>query len=119
MYKIIDELSLTSSKLSKEAIILREAQSGNTEFFNGFRMAYDPMITFGVKQVPEKLTPNRTGDAFNWNNFVQLSNALSTRQLTGHDARDAIEDAMNRSTVADWNGWYRRILIKDMRCGTS
>jgi DNA ligase-1 len=26
---------------------------------------------------------------------------------------------MNTATKAEWNGWYRRILIKDLRCGTS
>ena len=26
---------------------------------------------------------------------------------------------MKSATKAEWNGWYRRILIKDLRCGTS
>jgi DNA ligase-1 len=44
---------------------------------------------------------------------------LYTRQLTGHDARDAIELALSASTQSEWNDWYRRILIKDLRCGVS
>jgi len=82
-YKIIDELSLTSSKLAKEAIVLREAEAGNTELFDGFRMAYDPMITFGVKQVPEKLTPNQTG-TFTFADFCELARKLGQRELTGN-----------------------------------
>jgi DNA ligase-1 len=44
---------------------------------------------------------------------------LSTRQLTGDAARDAIELALSASTGKQWNDWYRRILIKDLRCGVS
>jgi DNA ligase 1 len=117
-YKIVDELSLTSSKLAKEAIVLREAEAGNTEFFDGFCMAYDPMISFGVKIIPEKITPNQTG-SFTFVDFCELARKLSQRELTGKAAQEALADAMDRSTVADWNGWYRRILIKDMRCGAT
>ena len=44
---------------------------------------------------------------------------LCTRQLTGNDARAAIELALATSTQHEWNFWYRRILIKDLRCGIS
>lgn len=117
-YKIVDELSLTASKLAKEAIVLREAEAGNSELFDGFRMAYDPMITFGIKQVPEKTSPNQVG-TFSFLDFCSLARQLSQRQLTGNAAREALDAAMLRSTVADWNGWYRRILSKDMRCGAT
>ena len=117
-YKIIDELSLTSSKLAKEAIVLQEAEAGNAELFDGFRMAYDPMITFGVKQIPEKLTPNQVG-TFTFADFCELARKLSQRELTGNAAKEALEAAMVQATVADWNGWYRRILLKDMRCGAT
>jgi DNA ligase-1 len=30
-----------------------------------------------------------------------------------------IQAMMKSATKAQWNGWYRRILIKDLRCGTS
>jgi DNA ligase-1 len=44
---------------------------------------------------------------------------LAKRELTGHAARDAIELALSASTNDQWNNWYRRILIKDMRAGFS
>jgi DNA ligase-1 len=75
------------------------------------------MITFGVKQVPEK--KDEDGAGFNWSSFVVLASGLRNRNLTGHDARDAIAEAIKLSTKKEWNGWYRRILIKDLRCGTS
>jgi len=44
---------------------------------------------------------------------------LSRRDFTGHAARDAIELALGASTKSQWNDWYRRILIKDLRCGVT
>jgi DNA ligase-1 len=105
------------SRLNKEAIIESIAQEGNNEFFEGCRLALDPMITFGVKQVPEK--KDEDGPGFNWDSFIVLASGLRNRNLTGHDARDAIAEAIKQSTNAEWNSWYRRILIKDLRCGTS
>ena len=105
------------SRLNKEAIIEAIAQEGNDEFFHGCRLALDPMITFGVKQVPEK--KDEDGPGFNWDSFIVLAGNLRNRNLTGHDARDAIAEAVKLSTKNEWNGWYRRILIKDLRCGAS
>jgi DNA ligase-1 len=117
MHNIIQELESDNSRLFKEAIVRREAQADNTEFFQGLRLCFDPMITFGVKKVPTFTGPD--GQGLPWLAFAQLARALSQRELTGHDARDAIELALSASTAAQWNGWYRRILIKDMRAGFS
>ena len=105
------------SRLNKEAIILTIAEEGCDEFFEGCRLALDPMVTFGVKQVPEK--KDEDGPGFSWDSFVVLASSLRNRNLTGHDARDAIAEAITQATQKEWNGWYRRILIKDLRCGTS
>jgi DNA ligase-1 len=116
-YRVISSLEDHPSRLNKEAIILVQAEMGNREFFHGCQLALDPMITFGVKQVPEKTDEDSIG--FSWDSFVVLAGRLRNRDLTGHDARDAIAEAIKVSTKSQWNGWYRRILIKDLRCGTS
>ena len=115
-WNIIQELEADNSRLAKEAIIAREALAGNDEFFAGCRLALDAMTTFGVKQVDTK-----TGDGrgLSWNAFKQLAEALKTRQLTGHAAQHAVAHAKMNATEAQWNLWYRRILIKDLRCGVS
>jgi DNA ligase-1 len=105
------------SRLNKEDIIKSEAQMANTELFEGFRMALDGLYTFGVKKVPTHGGPD--GQGLPWEAFKELAHLLYTRQLTGHDARDAIELALSASTQSQWNDWYRRILIKDLRCGVS
>jgi DNA ligase-1 len=115
-WNIIKELEADNSRLAKEAIIRREAEAGNDEFFAGCKLALDSMITFGVKKVPES---SASGPGLPWDEFLNLVVQLSVRQLTGHAAQDAVQNAMNRATEAQWNNWYRRILIKDMRAGFS
>jgi DNA ligase 1 len=117
MHQIIKELESDNSRLAKEAIILREATANNTELFEGLRLAFDPMITFGVKKVPSHGGPD--GQGLPWQAFKELCLGLSRRDFTGHDARDAIEFALGAAKQDEWNGWYRRILIKDMRAGFS
>ena len=103
------------SRLNKEAII--ETEVDNAELFEGFELALSPYITFGVKKVPT--FTGMDGQGLPWDAFKELCNLLATRRLTGDDARTAIELALSASTKSQWNDWYRRILIKDLRCGVS
>lgn len=112
---IIRSLRDHSSRLNKEAII--EAEKDNIELFEGFLLTLSPFITFGVKKVPTHSGPD--GQGLPWVAFKELCNLLRTRQLTGHDARDAIELALSASTQSQWNDWYKLILQKDLRCGVS
>ena len=115
---IIVKLEDHNSRLDKEAILATAHDEGLPEFFEGLRMALDPLVTFGVKQVPER-SDVLSGQGLAWEVFKELANKLIARELTGHAARDAIELAMGVATTEQWNGWYRRILIKDLRCGVS
>ena len=112
---VIRSLEEHPSRLNKEAII--EAQLDNEELFEGFHLALSPYITFGVKKVPT--FSGADGQGLPWEAFKELCHLLATRQLTGDDARSAIELALSASTKNQWNDWYRRILIKDLRCGVS
>ena len=116
--EIIERLEADNSKLAKQAIIKAAHDEGLPEFFEGLCMALDSLVTFGVKKVPER-TGVITGQGLDWYSFKVLANQLINRELTGHAARDAIELAKNVATTEQWNGFYRRILIKDLRCGMS
>jgi DNA ligase 1 len=113
---IIRALEIHPSRLDKEAIIKVAHEEGLPEFFEGVTMALDAMVTFGVKQVPEATVD---GQGLAWTVFKELADKLIARELTGHAARDAIDLCMQTATVQQWNDWYRRILIKDLRCGVS
>jgi DNA ligase-1 len=75
------------------------------------------MITFGLKQIPEKSDDD--GSGLSWDSFTLALTGFTTRNVTGNAARDMIQSMMNSATKSQWNGWYRRILIKDLRCGVS
>jgi DNA ligase-1 len=113
---IIQKLEADNSRLAKEAILAEAAKEGLPEFFEGVRMALDNLYTFGVKEVP---VSEVDGQGLSWDNFKELADSLYRRQLTGHAARDAIQLAMSVATKQQWNDFYRRILIKDLRCGVS
>jgi DNA ligase-1 len=114
---VISTLEDHPSRLDKEAIILVQAEAGNSEFFQGARLALDPMITFGLKQIPEK--KDEDGAGLPWDSFSLIITGFVNRSLTGNLARDTVAKMMASATKAQWNGWYRRILIKDLRCGVS
>lgn len=116
-HRVIVSLEDHNSRLNKEDIILMQAEQGNDELFQGFRLALDPMITFGLKQIPEK--KDADGPGLDWDSFIFIIDGFINRSVTGNAARDTVVELMNRATKAQWNQWYRRILIKDLRCGVS
>ena len=115
-WEVVAELEADNSRLVKEEIVGREATSGNDEFFRGARAALDSMITYGVKKVDEKTGNGRglSADLF-WKN----AEAFANRQITGNEAQNVIAYMRLQATEQEWNQWYRRILIKDLRCGVS
>tara|TARA_B100001173_G_scaffold36335_2_gene28159 strand:- start:649 stop:1935 length:1287 start_codon:yes stop_codon:yes gene_type:complete len=113
-WKIINELESNNSRLFKEDVIEKNLSYKN--FQEGLAMCLDPLVTFGVKQVPES---EKNGAGLAWIDFKKGANLLIEREKTGHAARDLIIELMNSSTNSQWNDWYRRILIKDLRCGVS
>jgi DNA ligase-1 len=86
------------------------------ELVKGLQYCLDNMITFGVADVP---TSQTEGPGLSSEEFYELANKLKNRQLTGNAARDAIVAAREQARNAEWNDWYRRILLKDLKCGVS
>jgi DNA ligase-1 len=126
-WNIIQQLEADNSSLAKQEILKGAlayvAEKTNTvadcsdnDFILGTTLALDPMVTFGVKQVP--IREGADGEGLPMKEFEELASQLQLRTLTGHAARDAIIQDMEMATNEQWNDWYRRILIKDLRCGT-
>jgi DNA ligase 1 len=116
-WDVIVELESDNSRLFKESVVEREARAGNTEFFEGVNLALNSMITFGLKQIPEKT--DEDGAGLPWDSFSLALTGFTTRNVTGNTARDMVATMMSNATREQWNNWYRRILIKDLRCGVS
>jgi len=115
-WTIIQELEADNSRLKKEAIIKRESDADNTDFFDGVCMALDGFRTFGIQQVPTSI---KGGEGLSWDVFSQVAKQLEDRTLTGNDMRAVIQDLCDRASQEQWKNWYRRILIKDLRCGVT
>jgi|TARA_R110000851_G_scaffold87200_3_gene190048 DNA ligase-1 len=118
-WKIIQHIESDNSKNFKVDVLTTEAKRGNDEFFHGLRLALHPLTTFGVKQITFSTVSPTDQQELPWDSFVELTRQLEARELTGHAARDAIIAAMEKSGQSQWDDWFRRILIQDMRAGFS
>ena len=116
---VIKELESDNGKLFKQGVIEREAIAKNDAFFEGLLIALHPMATLGVKQIPFSTVSSHDTLELDRDIFVELARQLAARELTGYAARDAIQDIMTMSGQAQWDDWFRRILIQDMRAGFS
>jgi DNA ligase-1 len=119
-WDIIKELESDNSRLKKEAIIRRESDADNIRFFTGVGAALDGFRTFGVQKVPLAIKDIAIGPRlFDDSEFYNVLQRLEDRELTGNDMRNTINNLAGRCEKDAWNYWYRRILIKDLRCGVT
>ena len=119
----VRDLESSDSRLHKERVIekaLMASKLGSASaqgfLFNCY-LAYNPFYVYNVRQVPE--TEGLTNRPNPWPKFWALCEDLRTRGVTGHAARDRIEQVSELFDSEQWNGLCRRVLIKDMRCGIS
>jgi len=119
----ISKLNESDSRLHKEDVIKQalEATMLGSQNAKNFlfltQVAYNPFVTFGVRQVPE--TEGVTNGENPWDDFTTLLTDLAQRRLTGHAARDAIEEISYRFDSTEWNNFGRAVLRKDLRAGIS
>tara|TARA_B100001113_G_scaffold352940_1_gene355700 strand:- start:6299 stop:7573 length:1275 start_codon:yes stop_codon:yes gene_type:complete len=113
-WTLIKQLEKDNSRLYKEDLL--EKYIDDPILQQGLLYALNPLTTFGVKQIPISDTD---GPGLEFSEFALLLNALKTRGATGNAAKDAIEEKMQKATVKQWNDWYRRIILKDLKCGVS
>jgi len=119
----INKLNESDSRLHKEDVILQALEasvlgSRNSQIFLGFTKAcYNPYVTFGIRQVPETVG---IVDAENpWDELNELMIQLSQRRLTGHAARDAVQNMAERFDSEEWNTFCAPVLRRDLRAGIS
>lgn len=118
-YEVISLLEGTSSKTEKEAIVTRAFHAGSFDFFRGAQLAYDKKITFGTKTVPLHKTITAETDALTFDDFTVLTDMMRKRHITGGDAITAMEVTAEHCDENMWDGFYRRVLLKDLRCGAT
>jgi len=119
----IKKLNEDNGRLHKEDVLKQALEAAilgsiNSRYFlMGLMACYNPYNTYGVKQIPDSVGIT---DAENpWQDFAELLEALRKRKLTGHAARDAIQEMSERFDSEEWNLFLAPILRRDMRCGIS
>ena len=113
-WKIIQMLETDNSRLFKENVI--NEYGVNSEFELGVITALDPFITFGIKQIP---LSKKDGPGLSWDQFHAVASKFVDRTATGNHAKELIDFLISLATIEEWNDWYRRILLKDFKCGVS
>ena len=113
-WEIIQELETDNSRLFKEGVV--QDNISNQEFVEGLKYALNPLITFGVRQIPLSL---EDGPGLSFKQFEAIAKKLIDREITGNAAKEIIEFMISLATVEQWNHWYSRILLKDLKCGVS
>lgn len=119
----ITKLNESNSKLHKEDVIKQAYEMAllgdrnSQRFLVLVNMCYNPMITFGVKQVEDTVGYSEQENP--WDDFIALLNQLKDRMLTGHAARDAIIAMSERFDSIEWNLLCAPVLRRDLRCGIS
>jgi DNA ligase-1 len=119
--QVVRWLKESPGRKNKEQIIRDAWESQCFEFFMGVRLIYDKMVTFGVKKVPTFIEAGNdlginTGGLF-WQEFYQTADKLMKRELTGGAASLAITNVLRQGSEEQWDGWYRLILMKSLKCG--
>lgn len=110
----IKALEATNSRNEKEAI-LKEALAEYPELQQIFTAALDPYVNYYIIQMPTK----GTGTGLSLELFLEKISLLSSREITGNDARDLIRTISQEATEEEWHYIYKRIILKDLKCGVT
>ena len=119
----INKLNESDSRLHKEDVIKQALEasvlgsSNSIRFLKFIKVCYNPYVTFGIKQIPDTVG---IIDAENpWDEFDDLLSELHNRKLTGHAARDALQNLAERFDSEEWNTFLAPVLRRDLRAGIS
>jgi len=110
---ILNELANEPSTNAKVAILQRE--KNNELLKRVFQAAYNPMITYGIKQIPSYTS---SGKSFTLLDALGELNQFVTRKVTGNDAVNCLKALLSDLPCEDAIV-LTRIIQRDLRCNTS
>lgn len=115
IFELIERIAATSSKNEKQALIAQHKDS--YDFSLVLTMALDPLVTYGMKQLPERGSDTPDGAMFDLRTWALLGR-LRERSLTGSAAWQEVQQEMD-SLNAQSAELLKRIIRKDLRAGFS
>lgn len=110
---ILNELSSNNGRKFKEDVMAREVE--NTTFRRVCELALAPLTQFYIRQIPDYEAGEVT---LTLDRALDLLSKLTTRQVTGHAARDHLAGILS-SLSPDDAEVIKRVIAKDLKCGVS
>jgi len=119
----IQKMNESNSRKHKEKVIEQACSSKKlgdltaNNFLVGAWYAYNPFLTYNIKQIPETL--GYTNKPNPWNDFFDLVKDLSMRTYTGYAAIEKVDEMSEQFDSEHWNDFARRVILKDLRVGAT
>jgi DNA ligase-1 len=114
-FTILGYIEATSSRNEKEDAL--KSGKDNEVLRELLKATYDPFTVYNIKKIPQvKPEPTTMPVASNYDQFLNLLHALSTRTITGNAAIEAIADFMYYCND-DEQKWYSKVIQKDLKIG--
>ena len=117
----INKLNESDSRLHKEDVVRQALEAAtlgslrSIQFLTLAKACYNPYITYGIKKIPD--TVGIIDSENPWEDFNELLTKLIHRDLTGHAARDAVQEMAERFDSEEWNVFCAAVLRRDLRAG--
>lgn len=118
---ILEEIEATSGSLAKQEIL--KFEENNELLKNAIQAASDPYVVYYVNKFKMPKSPfvnsydNRENDDDVLSTFLTVGlRELSSRSITGNDAKNAVISWMSTMDERQQK-WCSRILLKNLRCG--
>jgi DNA ligase-1 len=112
IFKVIEDIAVNPSKLVKQELVKHGCS--HEQFKRVLVAALDPLVTYGMKQLPPRVQENGT-EVFNDDTWNLLTD-LAARKVTGNDAKARVADEFNRLSENSAE-LLARIITKDLRAG--
>lgn len=117
-HQVIQDLEKHNKKKDKEYILEQAWNDELLTLFEGLNLCYDYLRTFYLKKVPYIHDEDNDNESiYDFNDFKELLHNLETRSVSGNVAKNLLHDAALIANPNEWNYFYRRIILKDMKCG--
>lgn len=114
--KILDEIANTASK-NEKIELLKDYAKKYPLIKKVFYYAYSPTFVYGLKKVAPINVAWRCAVGMNdWNYFFSLLHQLHNRELTGNDAKNAVNEFISYFEE-DAQQVFCNIIKGDLRCG--
>lgn len=111
----LDDIAAHAGKKDKEVLVAK--YGADAEFKRALFAALDPFTTYGIERVPERTTYG-AGYFTEGGDTWAILDRLAGRTLTGNEARQTIQDELNRLDEPSAQ-LFARILKKNLRAGFS